>query len=289
MDFLFDFFVFILGAVVGSFLNVVIFRYNTGASIVGSKNRSFCFSCGKKLSWYELLPIASFFIQKGKCRGCRSRISWQYPIVEIITGFIFLLLFFQTQRLIYNQTIHSYPWFHFGYYAVIWCILTVITFYDFRHKIIPNFLVYGFILLSLLQVDFLGATYHVPLMDPLVKLNFLAGPIFFAAFFALWFVSRGTWIGFGDAKLVLGMGFLLGFVNGISAIALSFWIGAIVSIIMLSLGKLQKMKVVRNIQLPIIPKNLTIKSEIPFAPFLILGTAIAFFLGWDAIGLHLFI
>src|SRR3989338_7047034 len=88
---MFYFFVFVLGAVVGSFLNVVILRLNTGQSIISGKSK--CFSCAKKLKWYELVPLASFFALRGKCSACMSKISCQYPIVEMFTGFLFLLFF----------------------------------------------------------------------------------------------------------------------------------------------------------------------------------------------------
>src|SRR5690242_17998674 len=79
---------FILGTIIGSYINVVVLRYHTGRSSV--TGRSLCFSCGKTLSWYELVPIFSFLFLNGKCLGCNSRISYQYPIVEFITGILFL-------------------------------------------------------------------------------------------------------------------------------------------------------------------------------------------------------
>ncbi|MFA4853534.1 MAG: prepilin peptidase, partial [Bacteroidales bacterium] len=80
-------FIFLLGTIVGSFLNVVIFRFNTGRTI--TTGRSICMNCNRDLRWYELIPVLSFLIQSGKCRRCASKISHQYPLVEIVTGLVF--------------------------------------------------------------------------------------------------------------------------------------------------------------------------------------------------------
>src|SRR5690606_24099342 len=82
-------FFFLLGLIIGSFLNVVIYRYNTGSAI---KGRSYCFTCRSQLRWYELVPLFSFLIQRGKCRSCRSLISIQYPLVELTVGVVFVFL-----------------------------------------------------------------------------------------------------------------------------------------------------------------------------------------------------
>src|SRR3989344_2975571 len=108
------FFVFIFGTIIGSFLNVVIARYGK-ESILG---RSHCPQCGKTLSPLELIPIASFFVLKGKCQNCRAPISFQYPTVEFLSGLFFLLLF-----MTYGFS------FAFVFYSVIWSILLVITVY----------------------------------------------------------------------------------------------------------------------------------------------------------------
>src|SRR3989339_1660823 len=102
----FSVFVFLFGAVVGSFLNVVILRLNTGQSIVSGRSK--CFNCAKKLKWRELLPIISFVFLRGKCSACKAKISWQYPLVETITGIIFVLLFQQSQNI-----------FGFGFWILI--------------------------------------------------------------------------------------------------------------------------------------------------------------------------
>jgi|SRR3989344_3407577 len=246
MEILISIAIFIFGAIIGSFLNVVIYRYHSGQTLLG---RSFCFSCRKELVWYELIPILSFFIQKGKCRHCQSKISWQYPLVEILTGMIFLLIISKYGFLISN-------WVNIIFYWIIFSILIIITFYDFRHKIIPDKLVYAFIILSFFFPIFqLGiSNFNLEIWS-----YFLAGPVLALPLALLWFVSRGRWMGFGDVKLVLGIGFLLGLSRGTASLLIAFWSGAII-----------------GIGLILISKKFKIKSEIPFAPFLILGTLIVF-------------
>lgn len=261
--------VFILGTFVGSFLNVVILRYGTSRPIFAPSARSVCFHCGKKLSAAELVPIFSFFVQHGKCAGCGKKISRQYPVVEFITGFIFLLIFskfgvFSAAPALGAGAASPNPAllssiFAVAFALVIWSILIIITFYDLKYKIIPDSFVFAFIALALVA----GWPFSLP--------DLLAGPIFFAFFAALWFFSGGKWLGFGDAKLALGIGFLLGLTRGTSAMILAFWIGAAASIVLLAAAR-----------------NLTMKSEIPFAPFLVIGTFLAFFWSIDIVGLSSF-
>ncbi|MDD5050413.1 MAG: prepilin peptidase [Candidatus Pacebacteria bacterium] len=268
MIFITGIFVFIFGLIVGSFLNVVILRYNTGTTIGG---RSYCFSCGKTLHWYELIPLLSFLIQLGKCRSCKAKISWQYPLVELSTGILFAL------TLLSFPVFSSRDLFILFFYLIIESILIVITVYDLRHKIIPDALVYTFAFLSLgaIFVPALHATRYT-------FYDLLAGPILFLfPFFLLWFISKGRWMGLGDAKLSLGIGWFLGLAYGISAIILGFWIGAGVSLLLLLVQKIAKGKT------PLISGlgNLTMKSEIPFGPFLILGALLVLFLRIDITGL----
>lgn len=285
------FFVFIFGTLIGSFLNVVILRSNTGMPIFAAKERSRCFSCGKKLRAYELVPIFSFLFLRGKCSKCKSKISWQYPLVEFITALIFLSIFIKNEYLLSTSPAQFLILSIF--HLVVWSILIVITFYDLKHKIILNGLIYTLIVLTFLGFIFLPILGITPnsffsSFSSFGLLDFLAGPIFAAFFFSLWFFSKGKWIGLGDAKLVLAVGLLLGFINGLSAIVLAFWIGAAVTVSLLLLGSILRKissKAIRNSRLSIIAKNLTIKSEIPFAPFIILGTLVSFFRSFDIFGL----
>ena len=268
MDSLFvSIFIFIFGAVVGSFLNVVILRLNTGQSVVSGRSK--CFTCAKKLKWYELLPIASFVFLRGKCSACQTKISWQYPITEIMTGSLFLLIF-NFQFLIFNEFSFYFLLSTF-YFLIVFSLLIIIAVYDYRHQIIPNLFVWIFNILA-----FAGLFRNWKPARPAGGLeigNFaikgiLDGFILFDIFALLWGVSKGKWMGLGDAKLALGIGWLLGTAKGIAAVTLSFWVGAVAGVLLILLNK----------------SKYGLKSSIAFGPFMILGTAISFFWGEKIIG-----
>ena len=243
MNFLISFFVFILGAIVGSFLNVVILRYNTGRGIGG---RSFCFSCGAIIRWFSLIPILSFIVQGGKCKECKSKISWQYPFVELITGLAFLSIFW------------TFGFDNLAFYLFISALLIIIAVYDFKHKIIPDGVVYLLIVSALAnlcyQYFFFG--------DTSAPWSLLTGAVLALFLAALWLYSNGEWMGLGDAKLVLALGWLLPPCLGVSAFVLAFWIGAVVGIALVLFVSLSK---------KVFGHRVGMTSEIPFAPFLIIG------------------
>lgn len=256
-------FFFVFGLLIGSFLNVVILRHNTGKSLSG---RSRCQSCGKTLSPIDLFPIFSFLIQKGVCRVCKSKISIQYPIVEFITGVLFLFIFL---------TYISIPKVILDF--VIISLLIIITVYDLRHGIIPNTFVYTFIGISFFTLFFNINTlsYTEPSLMAL-----LSGPILALPIWLLWQLSKGRWIGLGDAKLFLGVGWFLGISAGVAVFALSFWIGALVGLSLIFFIRLMRIK-----KLNLGVKDLTIKTEIPFAPFIILSFLIVYFFEFNLISL----
>lgn len=254
MEFLILAFVFIFGTIIGSFLNVVIYRYNSGTSPL--KGRSQCFSCGKTLVWYELFPLFSFLAQKGKCRGCKVKLSLQYPTVELISGLIFIAVFLLNKSL--PETVILLG---------IFSTLLVIAVYDLRHQIIPDGLVAVFAMLGLIKffltVSFFQA-FHFPHAWTLI-----AGPMLFFPFWALWAVSQGRWLGLGDGKLALGIGWFLGATLGGSAIMLAFWIGAAWALAIMGVQKMLKTSTAK----------LSMQSEIPFGPFLIIAVFIVYFTG----------
>lgn len=243
---------FVLGLIIGSFLNVVIFRFNTQRSFGG---RSGCMTCQSTLCWYELIPLVSFFALNGRCRNCKTKISVQYPVIEFISGLIFAGIFLKFQDIFFIDTfVFSIS---YAYYVTMFSILLVIAAYDFKHKIIPDTLSLIFGIITFVGLFFFVNFIFFPHIPSI--LEFLSG-IFLALPFAfLWFISKGTWMGLGDAKLALGLGWLLGFSSLLSGAVVAFWSGAIIGLILLVFSKKYK-----------------IKSEIPFAPFLVLGTLIAF-------------
>lgn len=243
---------FIFGLIIGSFLNVVILRYGTQRSFGG---RSGCMTCQNKLCWYELIPLVSFFALRGRCLNCKAKISFQYPIVELLTGLIFAGLFLKFQDVFYMNT------FIFAgtmaFYATMFSLLLVIAVYDLKHKIIPDTLVWVFSALAFVGMFLFsgfGFNPHIPSVW-----EFLSG-IFIALPFALiWLLSKGAWMGLGDAKLALGLGWLLGLSRVLSGAVVAFWSGALIGLILIIFSKKHGMK-----------------SEIPFAPFLVFGALVAF-------------
>lgn len=269
MDILILIIIFLLGTIIGSFLNVVIYRFNTGRKI--SKGRSICMSCSKTLKWFELVPILSFIFLRGKCRKCSGRISCQYPIVEFLTGLVFAFTAY-----------HFFPVLSFSYiqfillvtfYIFIFSLLIVISVYDIKHKIIPDSLVFLFIGIAFLSLfinpDILNGVdsrlYSSIFAWPTL-MAFVTGPLLALPFVFLWLISGGRWMGLGDGKLILGIGWLLGLKFGLLALILSFWIGSIVGILILLFNRRNKF---------------TAKTEIPFAPFLIVGMLIVFLYNID--------
>ncbi|MEI6042007.1 MAG: prepilin peptidase [bacterium] len=278
---------FIFGAIIGSFLNVVLYRFNTGRGLGG---RSKCPSCRRTLSVIDLFPIFSWIFLKGKCRTCKSKISPQYVLVEIFTAVLFLFVYLknaailEVSPLIFGVSV--------GVSLIIMCLLVLMTVYDFKHKIIPDEFSYAFAAIAFLQI-FLSFNYETSSILFGIPLNFdgymmLLSGIFVAfPFYFIWLISGGKWMGLGDAKLGLGIGWLLGVKYGFSAVVFAFWIGAIISLI--AMGGVAVMKFIskktanRKNRMGIQSDfkqlySVKFQSEIPFAPFLILGLLIVFFL-----------
>lgn len=257
MDFIFGVFFFALGAIIGSFLNVVILRHNTGRGLSG---RSACFSCGRTLKYYELVPILSFVFLRGRCSSCHAKISPQYPAVEFLTALSFLAIFLSGQSL-------PLIFFH----CLVFAVLMVILIYDLRHKIIPDSFAAVFLVLALIQGWLISGGFAGSFSWVLISGFLVALP-----FAILWLVSRGRWIGLGDAKLLLGFGWFFGLEAAISAVVLGFWLGAFFALCLWILSGPGALGLSRQ-GLSLGVKDLTMKSELPLAPFLILGFFLVFF------------
>jgi len=267
MELLIFVFVFLFGTIIGSFLNVVIYRFNTGKTIVSG--RSICMNCGHNLRWYELVPIFSFLLQLGKCRRCKSKISRQYPIVEILTGVVFTLVFFKFLPILFFSPILYL--LYVALFAFIFSLLIVISVYDLKHKVIPDKLVLVFIIVSFSTIfinpQIFGSIIALPSLPYIIS-----GPLLSLPFVLIWFLSKGRLMGLGDGKLILGIGWMLGISQGIFSIILAFWIGAVLGIFLMIFSK----------NLPDGKAGkIGMKTEIPFAPFLIASVFITFFFNLD--------
>lgn len=259
-------YLFLLGIIIGSFLNVVVLRFNTGKSVQG---RSGCFSCGHQLSPRELVPVFSWLFQGGRCRHCSSKISRRYIKGELVTGFIFAGI--AARSLFVGQDIVlSAPYLvATAFLLLMFSILIVVFFYDLDHKIIPDelsltFAVLGFASMFFFSFEagvFVYSAWGLPSLW-----NVLAGVLVPLPFALVWFFSKGRLIGLGDPKLMVGMGFLLGLAKGFSAVFVSFWVGAAFALAIFALNKIYSKKLLSS------GKKSIMKTEIPFAPFLIIGT-----------------
>jgi len=242
------FFIFLFGLAVGSFLNCIIYRLEVGGSFL--RGRSFCPHCKHILNWSDLIPVLSFLILKGKCRYCSQKISWQYPLVEISTGLLFISLLNLTQvRPVYF------------YLLLMGCFFIIIFVYDLKHYIIPDKIIYPAIVIAFLYT----LRDPVSLMKPGLVAAFLAS----AFFLSIVILSHGKWMGWGDIKLVFLIGLILGFPNILVSLFLAFLIGAIIGLGLIISGKK------------------TLKSEVPFGPFLVTGTFLALFWGEKLINYYL--
>ena len=284
---LFYFFIFVLGLIIGSFLNVVIFRLENGEKMVN--DRSKCLHCKHFLIWSDLIPVLSFIFLKRKCRYCGKNISWQYPLVELGTGVLFILIL-NSQFPIFNEfsisnffaqdgTILGWQFLTLAFWFYIISVLIVIFVYDLKHYIIPDKVIYPAIIVTLgfnLLNDIIinnNSQFSILNFQSIFNsqfTNLLFAAILSSAFFyAIIVITRGKGMGGGDVKLGFLMGLILGWPLVLLSLFLSFIIGSVVGIFLIFFG------------------NKKMKSVIPFGPFLVLGTFIALFWGERIIGWYL--
>lgn len=254
MSMLFILFCGLFGLIVGSFLNVVIARLHTRETVV--RGRSRCPHCHHELAARDLVPLVSFVVLRGKCRFCCKPISWQYPLVEFVTGSAFALIAF---RLGLPSSIGDS--ILFTAYLLYVCFLVVIFVYDLKH-----YLILDRVILPLAILAFAISLLHgVPAI-----LSSLLGSVIAGGFFlALILLSRGRWMGGGDAKFGFALGLMLGFPAVIVALFAAFLLGSIVAMGLMAAGK-KKMG-----------------DKVPFGTFLALGAFIALLWGEQVVAWYL--
>lgn len=256
MIYLIAFTLFITGLFVGSFLNVVIDRTPRKETIV--KGRSYCEFCKKELTWYDLIPLLSFIFLKGECRYCHKKLSLYYPVTELVTGVLFVLTYlfiihnseFKIQAGVFNPK----SLISLAYYLFIVSGFIIIFFEDLRHGVIPDKIVFPAVAVSFLYLFFFNQQSLI--------INLFSGFGAFLFFLILYLATKGKGMGFGDVKLALLLGLVLGFPGIVLALYLAFLTGAFAGLILI-----------------IWKKKASIKDAIPFGPFLIGTSLVSLFLG----------
>lgn len=262
------FFIFFLGACFGSFLNVLVDRTQKGKKMTGFSK---CDFCGYKLKWFDNIPILSFFVIGGKCRKCKKKLSWQYPIVEATLGILFVLVFWQAlgdssipSNSGLGMTNNFYQFIiSLSFYFFIIFIFAAIFLWDLKYMIIPNELVIvgtvGAIIFSF--YEFLISKCFLLDVHCNLTSSLIGGLVVFLFFFLMFYFSKGKWIGGGDVKLGFLIGFLVGWEKVYLMLMISYILGGILAVVLIA-NKKKKMK-----------------SQIPFGPFLLIGCLVTLLWG----------
>lgn len=241
--------IFVIGAVIGSFLNVCIYRVPRKLSIISPASR--CPSCNMPIKPYDNIPFLSYILLGGKCRVCKAGISFRYPLVELLNAALFVFVVWR----------FGFAW-HTVIYGILCSALVVITFIDLDFQIIPDVITLPGILIGIVAGSLL-------MPDPFMRyslLGFKASVIGLLTggglFYAIAVLSRGG-MGGGDIKMMAMVGALMGWKSVLLTIFLGSLTGAVFGIfLMISKGKGRK-------------------TKIPFGPFLALGTVITLFYGQE--------
>lgn len=231
-------FVFVFGLIIGSFLNVCIYRIPRGESIAFPP--SHCTNCNTKIKWYDLIPIVSYIILKGKCRHCGEKISIVYPIIEALNALLWVIAYLN-----YGFTL--------SFFKCIFLIslFIVIALIDYNTQdIYFNTIIIGII----------GATCFIIIESILYRnvyqvLNYVIGGVISSGIICIIIlITKG--MGWGDAEICLIAGLFLGFPESLFMLLISFVVGGIISVVILALKKKKR------------------KDAIAFAPFIAIGSVI---------------
>lgn len=251
------FIVFLLGLSIGSFVNVVIYRTLHEETFI--KGRSRCDHCRRQIAWYDNIPLLSFVVLRGTCRRCKKAISLQHPLVELTTAILFVwwyvvgftLFQLTTQPLLFVQR---------GYWLLVGVLLLIVLVTDLTTYLIPDFSV---VLLSLAALFYRLYLVHMGIMAAGDLYAAIASGLGLSLFFAaLILATKGRGMGWGDAKLAIALGLILGWPRSVVAVFAAFIGGALFGIYLVLSGKK------------------SFGQTIPFGPFLVLGTLLSLLYGY---------
>jgi leader peptidase (prepilin peptidase)/N-methyltransferase len=240
------------GLALGSFANVIIYRVPRNKSIV--RPRSACTTCGNMIPWYDNIPLVSYFVLRGKCRFCKSRISIMYPFVELLTAFLFGMIF-----IVFGPVLESVWYMSFVF------ILIITAFVDLEHMIIPqSFVNAGLILAVSGLITFWDNRWISALIGALIT----AGVLYLAGILGKAMFNKES-MGFGDVLLGLITGLFLGWKLSIMMLFLTFCSAAVILLILMAFKKVKT------------------GVHVPFGPFMALGSVLSLFFGEYLIDLYI--
>ena len=241
-----------MGLSIGSFINCFVWRLHAQKRVDG---RSMCPKCKVQIDWYDNVPVLSYVWLKARCRHCKKSISWQYPVVELATGALFVLFFLlRHDHIFLNYNAVAFVALFRDFFII--AVLVVIFIYDLKYYLILDkvtlpaiVLIFGLNLLT-------GASWSGMLISAIIGGSF---------FLIQFIVSSGRWIGGGDIRLGFLMGMILGWPNILAALFISYILGSIIGVALISMKK-KKMD-----------------SEVPFGVFLTFSTVITMLWGSELI------
>ncbi len=240
----------ILGIIIGSFINCILYRLEKNESFI--KGRSYCPKCKHSLLWKELIPLISWLFLKGKCSYCRKKISIKYPIIEAITGFLFLI----TTIFVINNYPEFYLFFLIFYLTIVFSFL-IIFFFDLKHFLVSELVIlYTSIFVVLWSI--IAFILEIKTLDTLL-IHLLAAVFSALFFYLLYILTKKKGIGFGDIQIIFLLGLIAGFPNILFIIFFASFFGSIVGIFL------------------ILFYNKGLKTPLPFGSFLVVLALVALF------------
>lgn len=249
-------FLFLVGAAVGSFINVFIYRTVSEKDWVNG--RSVCEHCGKKIAWYDLVPIFSYLLLRGKCRHCQHPIAPIHPIVEALVGFVFLWWYF-IGSVFFRLSTPPFQAIQPAYWLLAGILLTIILIADILYYLVPDEAVLALLIITFLYRVALTLGGQMQLLDLGYSLLSAVGLV--TCFYGLHWITRGKGFGLGDVKLAAPLALILGWPKVLVGVFLAFLIGSVFGVAVLLGGKAR------------------FDHKLPFAPFLIIGTLVALVFG----------